>query len=389
MQAGGLGGSPVHIVYFHISATLKQGVVYLYSLVGKLLHKFTASNGQANDKFGFAIASYGKMVVIGTGAETGKNVYVFDLNSKEELHKLTPTDSEFFDYVGRGVAIYGNIIMVAANPLRSFCAVYTFDASNGTQLMKFTSTDCKYHTENSKNFGTGSSGMAIHARKNVGIVGHQREDRNGTLKGAGAVYVFDLHTGLQIRKITPTQRVENMSFGYSLLVFDDFLLVGAPGADSGKGKVYVFEINADWMEISSFGPCDNLSNDWFGTSMAMSGQHFIITAKALPYHAIEELKMFQKIVLSLYENGAVYVGETRAGANCSKFIHVYQWYLSPCTSTCASNMRIFLNKPTKQGILNCTIFYDFSPTGKSIGVGNFHGQILFEIFEVLDAYLIY
>ncbi len=297
----------MRIFNFNISANVDQGVVYLFTFAGHLLYSFTASDGQAYDLFGDAVASYGKTVVI--GAPGGSAVYVFDLNSKDELHKLMATNGTIDDYFGIGVAIFGNIIMVSA-PKNGYGSVYTFDASNGTQLLKFTNTD----TPKSLNLGYGSSGMATHAGKNVGIVGHMYEDRGNTLHDAGAVYVFDLHTGLQIRKVTPAQSASGMRFGCSVLVFGDYLLVGAPcadqKADSMKGRVYVFDINANWAEITSFGPSDDDANGRFGRCMAMSGQNFIVTAYT---RSNDERGM---------ENGAVYVGEMTAGLNCSKLIHI-------------------------------------------------------------------
>ncbi len=195
--------------------------------------------------------------------------------------------------------------MVSA-PQQDNGAVYTFDASNGKLLLKFANAD----TPSTWMFGVGSSGMVIHASKNVGIVGHQYEDRNGKLTKAGAVYVFDLTTGVQIRKITPAKSAQYMYFGDSLIVSGDYLLVGARGADSNyNGRVYVFDTNADWTETTSFGPCDNQAGGRFGAMVAMSGPHFVVTATT---HSID-----------LKGNGAVYVGDETAGVNYSKFIHMH------------------------------------------------------------------
>ncbi len=239
------------------------------------------------------------MAVIGTCARlvSRQIVYVFDLDSKAELLKLAANDGADDHYFGMGVQISGNIVMVAA-PKLGKGAVYTFDALNGKQLQKFTN----YDTPASWWLGVGSSGMVVHSSKNVGIVGHRDENRGGALSYAGAVYVFDLDTGAKIRKIRPAMSAEYMKFGASLFLSGDFLLVGAPGADFGNGRVYVFDVNANWMENTFFGPSDNQAGGRFGASMAMSGPNFIITAYLHSSH--------QK------DNGAVYVG------NYSKFIHM-------------------------------------------------------------------
>ncbi len=107
--------------------------------------------------------------------------------------------------------------MVSA-PSHDNGAVYTFNATSGDQLQKFSNAD----TPESWWFGF-SHGMVIHAGTNVGIVGHSYEDRGLTKSGAGAVYVFDLNTGKQIRKLTPAVSAAGMYFGTSLLLSGDYL----------------------------------------------------------------------------------------------------------------------------------------------------------------------
>ncbi|MCP3663463.1 MAG: hypothetical protein GY696_13395, partial [Gammaproteobacteria bacterium] len=89
--------------------------MYLFSSKGHFGHKFTASDGQSGDKFGFAVASCGKVVVIGapgghkSGVRTG-TAYIFDLDWKVDVRKLTATDGAAGDHFGGGVAVYGDTI---------------------------------------------------------------------------------------------------------------------------------------------------------------------------------------------------------------------------------------------------------------------------------------
>ncbi len=282
--------------------------MYLFNLIGDLLHKFNGSDDQTYDQFGKAVATYGKLVVVGAGQASENGVrtvaYIFNLDTKDEMLRLTPADGaadDSFDLLG--VAIYENIIMVNAYK-HGNGTVYTFDATTGQQLRKFVNTDVPQNWW----FGR-SSALAFHASTNVGIVGNHRENRGGALGNAGAVYVFDLNTGTQIRKIIPAISTVNMYFGSSLFVSEDFLLVGAPGADSFSGRVYVFDSNANWVEITYFGPSDSEIGGRFGFDMASSASHFIIGAFFHDDGPSDGAR-----------NGAVYIGKTAAGANCSKFI---------------------------------------------------------------------
>ncbi len=259
------------------------------------MHKFTASDGKASDRFGYAIASCGNMFVVGAiYRRYGREgfAYVFDMDSKTEMHKLIPTDRVADDFFGVGVAIFGNVTLVTASHLS---AVYVFDSLSGEQLQMFTTTS---QPKTTWWFGKGSSQLVIHASLNVGIVGQGRESRGGSMYNAGAIHVFDLSTGALIRKITPAVPVAYMLFGSSLAVSGDLLLVGASGASSSSGRVYVFDINANWTEIAFFGPSDDEIGGGFGNTLASFGPQFIVNAWN---HG--------------GGNGAVYVGNTT-----SKFI---------------------------------------------------------------------
>ncbi len=262
--------------------------------------------------FGKSLTSCGKTVVIGAtgGSKSGVRsgaAYVIDLDSKTEVHKLTPSDGEDDDWFGNGVAIDGNFILVSTGKGNNG-AVYVFDALSGKEVQKFVNTDTPEMTE----FGSGSSRLAIHAGTNVGIVGHPTED--GNLTNAGAVYVFDLNTGAQIRKLTPAVPAAGMLFGSSLCLMTDgkasTLIIGAPGAVSNDGRVYTFDIEANWMEVLNFPASDNERAGRFGENMFSSGPYFVIAASG-----------HDDGLINGTENGAVYsyIGNRTASSKYSKF----------------------------------------------------------------------
>ncbi len=107
--------------YFHFTGDIGQGAVYLFNLTGHLMHKFTTSDGKARDKLGYAVPSFGKVLVIGAPMGSKANVrtgaaYIFDLDSRAHMRKLTATDGAVGDSFGHGVTIHENIIMVSAFP---------------------------------------------------------------------------------------------------------------------------------------------------------------------------------------------------------------------------------------------------------------------------------
>ncbi len=260
--------------------------------------KLTASDGQPGDLFGSSVASCGKVVVIGAPQGSKGDVktgaaYVFHMDSKAQVLKLTAADGVSGGSFGFRVTIYGNIIMVSTQNDNG--GVYTFDAINGFQLQKFINP-----STSSSTFG---SSLAIHISTNVAIVG---DHRAGSY--AGAVYIYNLSTGDLVRQITPAGTGYQL-FGISLCVSDDFLLVGAPYDSADNGTVYVFDVYANWMEMTVFGPTDYENGGNFGLVMASSGPQFIITAN----------NHDDPIDDDMWENGAVYIGKAAAGTKYSKF----------------------------------------------------------------------
>ena len=117
------------------------------------------------------------------------------------------------------------------------------------------------------------------------LVGAPFEDERGD--GSGAVYIFN--EGIQIKKLTAPDARVGEHFGYSVAYTDNWfnwIVVGAPGDfnSSAKqtGSAYLFE--RDWGSPNSWGfngkitPSDGDDGDTFGRSVAISGDTVVIGA---------------------------------------------------------------------------------------------------------------
>ena len=100
------------------------GAAYVFDAVtGQQLRKLTATDGEADDLFGYSVAIDGRFALIGAvldddlAANSGA-AYLFDLTTGEQLDKLTAADGGFADDFGWSVDLSGDVI-VAGSPLDS------------------------------------------------------------------------------------------------------------------------------------------------------------------------------------------------------------------------------------------------------------------------------
>ena len=121
------------------------GSVYVYNLDGTGQIKITASDGAANDTFGYSVAvgMTRLSLVLGVMTDDGSlsgSVYVYDLDGTGET-KITASDGAANDYFGFSVAVGNNKIVVGAYGDGSGRgAVYVYDL-DGTNEEKITASD--------------------------------------------------------------------------------------------------------------------------------------------------------------------------------------------------------------------------------------------------------
>ena len=95
---------------------MDQGSVYVYDLDGTNETKITASDGAADDRFGYSVAIGNNKIVVGAygddNSDTGA-VYVYNLDGTGQT-KITASDGSTQDAFGASVAIGNNKIAVGA-----------------------------------------------------------------------------------------------------------------------------------------------------------------------------------------------------------------------------------------------------------------------------------
>ena len=122
-----------------------SGSAYIFDLNGNQLTKITASDGDSSDNFGHSVAVGSGRIVVGApydndnGSDSG-SAYIFDLNGNQ-LAKITASDGAADDWFGYSVAVGSDRIVVGSYRDESITgSAYVFDL-DGNQLVKINASD--------------------------------------------------------------------------------------------------------------------------------------------------------------------------------------------------------------------------------------------------------
>lgn len=272
-----------------IGGNTNQGAVYIYDFNGSLWSqttKLTTSDGDSYDNFGGVVSLDNNRVAVGAKyAQINGNswqgaAYIFDLNSGtwDETTKLTASDGIADDRFGGSVSLDGNRIAVGAIGADFYPgSAYIFDLSAGSwnETTKLTASD----GTNFDSFGT-----SISLYSDRVIVGADGADINGN-NNQGAAYIFDLSNGSwsQTTKLTAANGTTNDYFGRSVSLNMNRLAVGANRADvigkNDQGTAYVFNLSGGtWSQTISLTASDGVADDYFGYPVSLDGKHLLVGA---------------------------------------------------------------------------------------------------------------
>ncbi|NES24942.1 MAG: hypothetical protein F6K41_40050, partial [Symploca sp. SIO3E6] len=201
---------------------------------------------------------------------------------KPSQTKLQPTDLQGKDCFGYSVAISGEVAIVgtpyADAPGKTDAgAAYIFQFKEGTwqQQQKLQPTDLQR-----KDW----FGYSVAISGEVAIVGAVYTDAPGKTN-AGAAYIFELEgeTWKQQQKLQPDDLQRSDYFGQSVAISGEVAIIGTPYTDtpgqSDAGAAYIFELEGKtWQQQQKLQPTDLQRSDRFGRSVAISGEVAIVGA---------------------------------------------------------------------------------------------------------------
>ncbi|KAH8084483.1 hypothetical protein JL720_7981 [Aureococcus anophagefferens] len=291
---------------------------------GQELAKLVASDAAEDDYFGRSVAVSGDLVVAGAygngdaGSSSG-SAYVFrttnDGASWTQTAKLVASDAAAGDFFGTSVAVSGDLVVVGApcnddaGPYSGSAYVFrtTNDGTTWSETAKLVASDAAEDDE---------SGFSVAVSGDLVVVGAPCNADAGSY--SGSAYVFrttnDGTTWSETAKLVASDAAASDWFGYSAVSGDssssgavaklvasdaaaydwfgtsvavsgDLVVVGADGNDdagSDSGSAYVFRTTNDgasWTQVAKLVASDAAEDDWFGYSVAVSGDLVVVGAR--------------------------------------------------------------------------------------------------------------
>ena len=255
--------------------------------------KIVASDRQTSVFFGYSVAISGNYAIVGAYYENPENIvdagsaYIFEIDTSgnwSEKQKIVASDKGSYDYFGNSVAISGNYAIIGApyedpDNIESAGSAYIFERDTSgewRQIKKIVASD----REEKDYFG-----YSVAISGNYAIVGAKNEDPGNTGK-AGSAYIFEIDTSgnwSHKQKIVASDKGANDYFGYSVAISGNYAIVGAYNEGTVAGSAYIFKrtsgISGTWSEKQKIVASDKQFGDNFGNSVAIDGSYAIIGAR--------------------------------------------------------------------------------------------------------------
>ncbi len=198
--------------------------------------------------------------------------------SSVELHKLTASDANTGDEFGYSVGISGTTAIVGAygnEDAGSWSgSAYLYEVATGSQIAKLTASDAA---------AGDYFGISVALSGSTAIVGAYQDDDTGG--NSGSAYLCDFSDPCSIieTKLTASDANTNDWFGRSVAISGNTAIVGAYGNDdagSSSGSAYLYDFS-DPCSITEtkLTASDAAGNDWFGASVAISGSTALVGAR--------------------------------------------------------------------------------------------------------------
>jgi len=273
-----------------------------------------ASDAQAMDWFGYNVAISGETVVVGAYGEDGGAgaplpeagaAYLFARNQGGtdnwgEVKTMRASDAQAGDGFGHAVAIDGETAVVGAyledggpgDPRSDAGAAYVFGrnqggAGNWGEVRALHSSEMYYQDEFGFSVAISGDTLVVSAPDEDGGVGHP-------VMQCGSAYVFDRNRGGadnwgEVKILRASDRQRDDIFGFSLDIDGDLVVVGAYAEDGGPGDpmptagaAYLFERHRggadNWGEARILRASDRQADDSFGNSVAIAGDSILVGA---------------------------------------------------------------------------------------------------------------
>lgn len=243
-----------------------------------------------SERVGRSVTIDGDWMVVGAPGNSEGSAYVFrrdDAGTPNDgsddrwllSEQLKADDAASGDNFGESVSIHGDTIVVGsyrdddAGVDSGSAYVFARSGTSWTQQAKLTAADAAAGDR---------FGRAVSVNGDSIVVGSYLDDDAGTDSGSAYVFTRSGTTWTQQAKLTADNAAAGDTFGWSVTIDGDTVVVGSrdgDGVDTDSGAAYVFtRTGTTWSQQARLIGADGRSNDSFGASVAIDGDNLVVGA---------------------------------------------------------------------------------------------------------------
>ena len=250
--------------------------------------KVSAEDAERAAWFGVSVDIDGNYAIIGAKNDGDENdygaAYIFEHEGDEwiQQQKVTADDAGVNDYFGTWVAIDGEYAIVGSpqddlgeEDEAGSAYIFHFNGDEWVQQQKLIADDFA---------GGDQFGNAVSISGDYVIVGSKNCDSDvGILTGAAYIFNRDGDEWTQTHKLEADDKAAADYFGVSVAISGDWAIVGAWSDDldggNAAGAAYLFEHNGDDWNQQKIVANDAEAGDNFGINVSIDGNQAIVGAK--------------------------------------------------------------------------------------------------------------
>jgi uncharacterized repeat protein (TIGR01451 family) len=244
--------------------------------------QLAASDGSISDAFGWSVSVSGDTVVAGApfdGNNGSAYLFVRSGTTWTEQQKVVPSAPTGIDFFGLSVSLSGDTAVVGASAGGAGVgSAYVFVRSGATwpAQQRIAAPDPQ---------AVDRFGQSVSVSGDTVVVGAPADNTPfGVAAGSASVFVRSGAVWILQQRLLPSVGAADDSFGGSVSVDGDTLVVGAPGRDvpiTNGGAVFVFvRSGTTWSEQQQIVAAGGGVGDAFGASVAVSGDTALV---GVPY----------------------------------------------------------------------------------------------------------
>lgn len=279
-----------------------QGAVFVFRKIGTAwveVARLTASDGDDNDLFGASVALKGDTIVVGApsadvgGAADRGAAYVFrntSGNTWTEQTKLVASNGTANNNFGWSVATYqsptlGRQVLVGApgrNSNAGSAYLYRLTSNTWNQVSNLVPFQA-----GAIRFGE-SVGLSHFLSTDMAFVGSPSATSGGIACGVVSAHLRSVINGSDIWnasfQLAPSDGSNGDQFGASLAVHDDRFVAGAPGdtvrgvALAGSATMFRYASGIGWTSGAKIAAATGIASGEFGYAVALAGERVMVGA---------------------------------------------------------------------------------------------------------------